>query len=366
MKGFIDRLPPRRLGLLEASFGTLAVTPDAVLLRLAEMHGGGTLWVVASMKLFAVGVLCSLHPLSYGLRVAWIGIRAAPRHVLLAALGQGLINMGYSLAFITTTVAEALMLISLHPLWGALGSRIILGDRIPLHTAIALGTATVAVLIIFVPPAILESSAAAADPAVQRSSVGGNLIALFTGLCLALTIIVNRHAGIHRPQAAEAMELAAGLGSLGCGVVSLAIACSHPLAPLAANPSAQPAGACSDFDQLRAPFWLFIGLDGLCIALCTILTTVYAPRHLFGAECGIILLGEQVLSPVWVYLGVGEAPTGWTLGGGAVLILTLAGHEAAALVQERREAAKQEADGQVSLSATEVTPDVSKAEVSVA
>ena len=34
--------------------------------------------------------------------------------MFLAALGQGLINMGYALAFLTTTVTEALMLISLH------------------------------------------------------------------------------------------------------------------------------------------------------------------------------------------------------------------------------------------------------------
>lgn len=350
----IDKLPRRRLGLLQAFLGTLAVTPDAVLLRLAEMHGGGTLWVVASMKLFAVGILCSLHPLSYGLSAAWTGIRAGPAHVILAALGQGLINMGYSLAFITTSVAEALMLISLHPLWGALGSRIILGDRIPMHTAIALASALLAVLIIFVPPAIIGSDPSSADPSALRSSVGGNLIALFTGLCLALTIIVNRHAGMYRPQAAEAMELAAGLGSLGCGIVSLAIACSNPLAVV---PSA--AGACSDFAQLRAPFWLFIVLDGVCIAVCTILTTVFAPRHLLGAEVGIILLGEQVLSPVWVYLGVGEAPSGWTLGGGSLLILTLAGHELAALVQERREAAK--GAGTAGATPTEV-----KAEVSVA
>ena len=154
--------------------------------------------------------------------------------------------------------------------------------------------------------------------------------------------------------AAEAMELAAGLGSLGCGIVSLAIACSNPLAVV---PSA--AGACSDFAQLRAPFWLFIALDGVCIAVCTILTTVFAPRHLLGAEVGILLLGEQVLSPVWVYLGVGEAPSGWTLGGGALLILTLAGHELAALVQERREAAK--GAGTAGATPTEV-----KAEVSVA
>ena len=60
------------------------------------------------------------------------------------------------------------------------------------------------------------------------------------------------------------------------------------------------------------------------------------PRHLMSAEVGLVLLMEQVLSPVWTFLGVGEAPSRWTLAGGGLLVLTLACHEAAALAEERR------------------------------
>ena len=58
----------------------------------------------------------------------------------------------------------------------------------------------------------------------------------------------------------------------------------------------------------------------------------------------MILLGEQVLSPVWTYLGVGEAPSHWTLVGGALLIATLAAHEGAALVEEWRDRRKATGD----------------------
>ena len=64
---------------------------------------------------------------------------------------------------------------------------------------------------------------------------------------------------------------------------------------------------------------------------------ILAPRHISSAEVALILLGETVLSPLWVYLGVGEAPTVWTLGGGALLIATLFMHELAALREARRE-----------------------------
>lgn len=321
-------LKPRTLGFLQAFFGTLAVTPDAVLLRLAERDGGGTLWITATFKLFFIAVFCMINPLRSGVSAILGGIRAAPTHFALAAAGQGLINMGYALSFLNTTVAQALMLISLHPMWGALAGRVLLKDKVPRRTAIALVSALGSVLIIFVPPAIVSDEEAAAA-GTQRSSVHGNLLALATGLFLAQTIVVNRHAAIHRPdpRVGVALEAAAGIGSFACGVASLIVA-------LLLNAASSDV---DDFASLKPPFWPFVIVDGLCIAICTVLATVFAPRHLLGAEVGLILLGEQVLSPIWTYVGVGEAPAHWTLGGGALLVVTLACHEAAALFEERKE-----------------------------
>ena len=46
------------------------------------------------------------------------------------------------------------------------------------------------------------------------------------------------------------------------------------------------------------------------------------------------LLGplEAILGPLWVYAGVGEAPSKWTLLGGAILISSLVAHEVAGCV----------------------------------
>ena len=330
----------RTRGFLQALIGTLAVTPDATLLRLAEAEGA-PLWVATSIKLLFIGLFCALHPLSTGARNVVNSMHLGPTHCVLAAAGQGLINLGYSLAFLTTTVSEALMLIMLHPLWGAIGGRIFLKEQIPRHTVAALVSSLIAVLVIFVPPIVLDDGASG-----LRSSFHGNLIALLTGVTLAGTILVNRHAGMHRPEElGPALELAAGAGSFILGLITLPLACAEapvllanatnattPL-PLAAESS----GSCAGFGALRLPFWPLIATDALCIAVCTVLSTVYAPRHIFAAEVGLVLLGEQILSPVWAYIGVGEAPATWTLGGGALLIVTLAAHELAALRQERLE-----------------------------
>ena len=52
------------------------------------------------------------------------------------------------------------------------------------------------------------------------------------------------------------------------------------------------------------------------------------PRYLPAPEVGLLLLGETVLGPIWVWLVLGETPGSSTLTGGALVILTLALHGA--------------------------------------
>ena len=40
-----------------------------------------------------------------------------------------------------------------------------------------------------------------------------------------------------------------------------------------------------------------------------------------------MLLIENLIGPLWVFIGFREVPTVWTFLGGGVLLLTLAGHE---------------------------------------
>ena len=55
--------------------------------------------------------------------------------------------------------------------------------------------------------------------------------------------------------------------------------------------------------------------------------TVLAPRYASTAEVGLINPLEAVFGPMFVFLAVGEAPSRWTLIGGALLIVSLVGHE---------------------------------------
>ena len=45
-----------------------------------------------------------------------------------------------------------------------------------------------------------------------------------------------------------------------------------------------------------------------------------------AAEVTLFTLLETVLAPLWVWLAIGETPTGLTLLGGAIILIAILGH----------------------------------------
>jgi drug/metabolite transporter (DMT)-like permease len=73
-----------------------------------------------------------------------------------------------------------------------------------------------------------------------------------------------------------------------------------------------------------------LGLVQLAIP-CLISVTV--ARVLSAPEISLLALLEVLFGVAWVWLGAGEAPSVAVLGGGALVLLALAGNEALALRQ---------------------------------
>ncbi len=46
-------------------------------------------------------------------------------------------------------------------------------------------------------------------------------------------------------------------------------------------------------------------------------------RYLPAAELALLALTEVILGPIWVWLGVGEVPSRWTLVGGMIMLLAV-------------------------------------------
>jgi len=86
---------------------------------------------------------------------------------------------------------------------------------------------------------------------------------------------------------------------------------------LIALPWADPMSAtASDFGYLAISGFLVLPLGFGFLAV--------APRYISGAEVALITLLETVLGPLWVWMALGEVPTGTALIGGAIVIGALA------------------------------------------
>eukprot|EP00966_Prymnesium_polylepis_P255211 5896395-Prymnesium_polylepis.1 len=75
---------------------------------------------------------------------------------------------------------------------------------------------------------------------------------------------------------------------------------------------ARQQGVTSLIDELSPPFWAALAVDGACLAGYNA-ALVVAPRYLPSAEVALVLLGETIFGPVWVFFGFGVVPSLWTL-----------------------------------------------------
>ena len=262
----------------------------------------------------------------HGVRALPAGLRAGPKHIALASVFQGLVMVGFPGSFQLTSAAKALLLISLNPLRaGLLGWRL-LGDVLPTRTVVALCGALISVGFIIVPPAIESGSQAPLPTNASVAAVSediswrGDLLSFATGACLAAVIASSRYGAMTRPNAL--MALAPCFGSLLGGVMTLLVACAVSWEATA---------------QIQPLFWPIMIADAACIATTTTLALAIAPKYITTAEVALVLLVENIFGPLWVFLAGFEAPTMWTLVGGALLIISLGAHEVASLAAARRE-----------------------------
>jgi len=342
-------LPARGVGLGIALLGTLGVTPDAALLRLMEALGGVTA-IITVWRFVIVGVMNTLLAalLQGGVGHLVDGLRTAPCELFVGAAILAVTNVGFVVSLLRVDPAKALLLISLNPLWASVLGYVCLGDAVLPRTALALALSVVCMSIVFVPnlceifgwtldlpwglaigPHMHADTGAAegGDGVLARSSWWAidlhtkqqatsellDLVPLVTGVAIAAFLVFSRYCS-KRGISDASMEAAPPLASLLTALVAIALA--------------KEQGVRSLTEGLQPPFWGALVLDGLCIAGYNA-ALVLAPRYISAAEVALILLGETLIGPLWVYWGFGVVPSAWTLLGGGLLMFTLVGHEVA-------------------------------------
>jgi len=205
------------------------------------------------------------------INLGWNGL------ILAVFLGTGFI--AYVFALLHTTVANALFVISAAPLMIALLGWLVLKERVPIRTWVAIGGATAGLV-------VMVGSEFASGRYL------GNLIALWVPISYAVTIVLIRRST--RLHMLPALCLA--------GIVATAIS----------------AFGIQNFSLSLHDLLISIYLGIFQIGVGFILLFLGA-RYVPAAQVGLIGLTETICAPIWVWLAVDEVPATATLIGGLII-----------------------------------------------
>lgn len=276
-------------GVIITFLGGLALSFDIPVLRLAD----GDVWSILFMRsiltvvvaIVAILVLRIVTGRIPQLVPGWPGAAIA---CLYAAS-----TIFFMLAVFNTTSANVAFILAFNPMFGALLSWLLLGEKPRRATFVAMAAMTLGVLIIVA-------------NGLESGHVWGDLSAAASALAIAGALTYSRASrrdyGFTPIVAAILPAIIGGLMVANVGY------------------------AVSD------PWW--ITFNGLFLTPFAFWALAIGPKFLSAAETGMFYLLETVLAPVWVWLVFSEEPPVATLVGGAIILVALVWHSTHSMRRE--------------------------------
>jgi DME family drug/metabolite transporter len=212
-----------------------------------------------------------------------------------AAVSYALCVVTFAMATRLTTAATAILLQYTGPIYAALLSGPMLGERLRTGDKIAIGGTLVGMV------AFTLDDLSADDRL-------GMALALISGVGFgALPVLLRRE--LLRPGAvAEASRIAIVLGN------AIGVLCTLPF---------MVSNAPSD----AASFGVLAAL-GTCQIAAAYLAYAAGLRRLRAVEASLLATAEPILNPVWVLAVTGEHPGAWALVGGLIIVVAVAVQQA--------------------------------------
>jgi drug/metabolite transporter (DMT)-like permease len=273
--------PSNRLkGVMLCLGGIILLSPDSLLLRLI----GADVWTLAFWRggLSAIGLTLVIFLLE-GRQECQRQMLRLNRHTVMVAVNFAIANIAFIFSIKNTAVANTLVIMSMSPLFAAVLSHFLFREPISAGTWIAAVTLFSGLTIVFY-------------GSLQSGGVIGDLAALLTSICVAISLVLMRK---HRE-------------------ISMvpAFAWSSALVCLTALPFATPVSLSG------TPLVLMLVL-GLLVLPVSLAMIGLSPRYLPAPEVSLILRLEALLAPLWVWLVLREVPSQETLVGGSIILTTL-------------------------------------------
>ncbi len=275
----------RSRGVLLALAGALCLTPDGLLVRLADRDDWTILFwrgLIITSTIFLI-LFCQ-HYGRKSVKTSGVLLPNCKRGWL-GAVFFAIGIMSFVMSITHTSVANALVILSTVSLFAALFSAFFLKEYLSLSTWLVIGVAIIGIIIVF----------------SDRMTTEGSLGMLYALVCACVTganmTIIRSAEKVHVPTL------------LAWGGIFVALI-SFWLMP----------GFNISFRESA----LFIIMGGLNAVAFLLLGA--AAKKIPSPEVSLFILLETILGPVWVWLVISEIPSESTLLGGAIVISALVLH----------------------------------------
>jgi DME family drug/metabolite transporter len=274
----------RARGFALALGATLFWSLAGILIRLI---GGATSWhIILYRSLGAAAMVGGMIAMVHRGRVLEV-IRLAGWPAALAGVCSSASSVLFILALGRVTVANATFMGGITPFLAAIGAQAILGERVPRRAWGAMALAAIGVALML-------------GGGLALGQLAGNLLALGSAVAFAGHALLLR---FNRQSDMLPAVLYAGLFGMLFGLVALGVGEVSPRVP----PRDLALALAMGVVQLGGGLVLY----------------TRASRHLPAAELQLVATAELVLAPLWVWIGVGEAPGAATVAGGGLVLLAI-------------------------------------------
>ncbi len=277
----------QKKGMLLAFGGIMFITPDSLLIRLANINSWNLIFYRGFIPFLVIFIGLSIvyksNLFKKILDNGW--------HGLFFILTFAITSIVFVVSIENTNVANTLVMVALAPMLSAIISLIFLKENPDKKTWIAITITTLAVIYIFY-------------DAIDSGDFLGN----FLGLVCATGLAVN--AVIIRSAKKISLVPSAMIGKLAVALFAMIFV-----------------------DQLKLENSDLIIVPLMCVACIAIpfVCVTLAPRYITAAEVNLFFLLETIFGPFWVWLVIKEQPSLETIIGGGIIITTIAIHSALAL-----------------------------------
>lgn len=271
----------RNKGLTMALIGIMVLMPDTILFRLIDTN----LWTLMIWRAGFQGAVLWLALIVLRGRRLRGDLHALGLPGLGFALAMGIAASCFNMAIAWTTVANTLFILATMPLWSALISWLLLGERIGLRTGLTVVVAMAGI-------AILVTG----EDAAGIAHWSGDLAALAGSFMMATGFTLARFS--------PGRSMVPALAGSTCIPILFGIAMGGWAMPL------------------QGDMGLLFAMGAIVQPLSFALIAT-APRYIPSTEVSLMMLLETALAPLLVWWIVGEDPGPRAILGGAIVIAAL-------------------------------------------